>query len=375
MENNKNTFCVTWLGGIGLILMLCFFGVNSSMKGTSAVTSCESGWVPVYSGADKEDRCVPESMVFKVIGKDDKEYNVDISEFNDGYYCTYPGAENFDCSTLGVGWESLGIDYGVNKCRSGIMKCISYRYAMMYECGICYDKPNADWITSGDDYTIRSSSTCEKNSEYKIVGWEDSFEDKSFKLGQKIVPEKSLSLECILEKITTSSGSGGSTSDNTSSGSGESSGGSDLPEVEDKIQPIKATFDYNDGSGREKSATCTPTSKYGACEVTFPSVTHRDYEDYGDEYKLLGWSTKSTCSQYTTDKVVALEQDFKYYACWKLLGSESDDSNLDVDNKLDAEGNTTESPQTGEIAIAFVWFAGLLAIGYSIYYIREIKQQ
>lgn len=38
------------------------------------------------------------------------------------------------------------------------------------------------------------------------------------------------------------------------------------------------------------------------------------------------------------------------------------------------DGNVTENPKTGEIVIALVWFAGIFAIAYSVYYFRKIKE-
>lgn len=46
MENikNKNSFIITCVGCIVLILTLCYFGVNSSLKSTYAAWTCDSGY-------------------------------------------------------------------------------------------------------------------------------------------------------------------------------------------------------------------------------------------------------------------------------------------------------------------------------------------
>ena len=167
------------------------------------------------------------------------------------------------------------------------------------------------------------------------------------------------------------SDNGGSSSGN---GGNSSTGGSD--------QPINVFFDYNDGSGRVDSTTCVPSGKYNECEIAFPTITHRHYEEYGEEYELLGWDTQDTCGQYTTSKTVYIDQNIKYYACWREVssgngGNSSPNGGGSSGNggSIDNDGNVTSNSKTGEAAMIIVLLAGLLAMGYSIYYFKEVKSK
>ena len=124
-------------------------------------------------------------------------------------------------------------------------------------------------------------------------------------------------------------------------------------------ETFTATFDANGGrlSGNG-SKSCKTTSN--ECEITdLPTATR-------DGYTFKGWGTGKTCTDGEAYKLT-LDANTTYYACW---------SKNEVTNTpdVDEDGNVEDNVQTGDIAIAFIWFFGLLAIGYASYYFKSIKE-
>jgi len=120
---------------------------------------------------------------------------------------------------------------------------------------------------------------------------------------------------------------------------------------------LTATFNPNTGTlnGSNKLSCKTTT---GSCNVSkLPTATKGGYT-------FKGWGTSSSCTSGSTGSIT-LTSDTTYYACF------AKNSNT---NTTDEDGNTKENPKTGEIAIALTWFLGLVAIGYSFYYFRNVKE-
>ncbi|MBE6146666.1 MAG: hypothetical protein E7171_08635, partial [Firmicutes bacterium] len=85
--DNKNGFLIACVCSILLLLTLCYFGVNSDFKGTSAATTCPSGQKMV------DGYCCPASHYVKIGSESYVEYtlsySVSIIESNGVSYCAY----------------------------------------------------------------------------------------------------------------------------------------------------------------------------------------------------------------------------------------------------------------------------------------------
>jgi len=143
----------------------------------------------------------------------------------------------------------------------------------------------------------------------------------------------------------------------------ESSSGGTITE-----KTFTATFDANGGRLSENgSKSCKTTSN--ECEITdLPTATR-------DGYTFKGWGTGKTCTDGTKDKLT-LDTNKKYYACWSKNNTDggSGDTGTTPNPDVDGEGNVNDNVQTGDIAMAFVIFIGMFALGYAVYYFRNIKQ-
>lgn len=123
---------------------------------------------------------------------------------------------------------------------------------------------------------------------------------------------------------------------------------------------FKVTFDANGGTlDGDSTATCSTTSN--SCDI---SVLPRAMKS---GYTFTGWGTSKTCTNGIIS-TITVSKDETYYACYIL------NNVTDPDTGVDEDGNVTDNVQTGEVVMALVWFAGLFAIGYSIYYFKKIKQ-
>ena len=123
---------------------------------------------------------------------------------------------------------------------------------------------------------------------------------------------------------------------------------------------FKVTFDANGGTIDGNSViACTTTSN--SCDITdLPRAMKSGYT-------FDGWGTSKTCTNGIIS-TITVSKDETYYACYIL------NNVTDPDTGVDEDGNVTDNVQTGEVVMALVWFAGLFAIGYSIYYFKKIKQ-
>lgn len=162
------------------------------------------------------------------------------------------------------------------------------------------------------------------------------------------------------------------------------------PVAQDKT--VKATFDANGGilSGKTTD-TCTIISGNSSCKITnLPTATYTG-KTFG------GWGGSKTCQSGQMNEV-NLTANKTFYACWNEINdgddeppldepseepsdkpsinppyNQDDDDQNDDDNQNDNNQNVDNNPGTGEIAIFIVWIAAFFAIGYSIYYYKEIK--
>lgn len=132
-----------------------------------------------------------------------------------------------------------------------------------------------------------------------------------------------------------------------------------VKEVEKPVTPTSktftATFDANGGTlNGSKTLSCNTTTD--SCNVAgLPTASKKDAT-------FKGWGDSASCTSGKTGSLT-INSNKKFYACYvKASGSVSDNENV------------TENPKTSEIAIAFVWFFGLLAVGYSFYYFRNVKE-
>lgn len=182
---------------------------------------------------------------------------------------------------------------------------------------------------------------------------------------------------------------------------------------------VNASFNANGGSGGgTKSCSYDKSSGDDNCTVTAPSASRSGYT-------FKGWGTSSTCTSgsVSAGSIVTLTQNKTYYACWGANsggtsspsstsaspsssqkpssgssggsytpthssssssssyvdggGYDNPSTNTDdgyVDNGNDTDDNVTENPQTGQIAIFVVWSIALVAICYSVWYFKRIKE-
>ena len=123
-----------------------------------------------------------------------------------------------------------------------------------------------------------------------------------------------------------------------------------------KENTFVATFDANNGKlNGNLTLSCKATGTN--CNVTgLPSATR-------DGYTFNGWGTTSNCST-GKKSILTLSKNTTYYACYTKNAVETPDD----------KENVTTNPTTGDIAIAVTWFVGLLAVGYSFYYFKNVKE-
>lgn len=124
-----------------------------------------------------------------------------------------------------------------------------------------------------------------------------------------------------------------------------------------------ATFDENGGNlNGSETLSCTTTGT--SCKVdNLPNATKSGYI-------FKGWDTSASCTSGDKDSLT-LTKNTTYHACYE---EESNDEPEDVTPKPSDKDNVTENPTTGDIAIAITWFVGLLAVGYSFYYFKSVKE-
>ena len=135
-----------------------------------------------------------------------------------------------------------------------------------------------------------------------------------------------------------------------------------------------ATFNSNGGvlsGGTEK--TCKATSGSSCTITALPEVTRGGYI-------FNGWGTNKSCTSGHVDDLTLSKSD-TYYACWTVDSSdenEDDDENVGTNsgngNSNNNNNNNVDSnPQTGNIVMFVIWIVGILGMGYSVYYFKQLK--
>lgn len=137
------------------------------------------------------------------------------------------------------------------------------------------------------------------------------------------------------------------------------------------METFTATFNGNNGS-ISGSSNLSCTTDTGSCEISGLPTASRS------GYTFKGWGTSQSCTSGSTS-TITLSSNKTYYACYVANsnvddGNNNNDNNNNNNNNNDNSGNVNENPKTGEIAIALTWFIGLIAVGYSFYYFKNVKQ-
>ena len=128
------------------------------------------------------------------------------------------------------------------------------------------------------------------------------------------------------------------------------------------IVTYTATFNANGGTlNGSSSKSCTTTGS--SCNISSLPTASKD------GYIFNGWDTNSSCTS-GNKSTVTLGQNTTYYACYTNSYTNNGTSNNNGNNNE----NVSNNPGTGEITIALVWFAGLFAIAYAVYYFKQVKQ-
>ena len=155
------------------------------------------------------------------------------------------------------------------------------------------------------------------------------------------------------------------------------------------------TYDANNGHLLDEFGYEILESPNYACLINEAGTCTLDVKltaESGDADNIFtGWGTSRSCTSGEKQQVT-VSKDTTFYACWKQVsfngssssgtgGSSSNNSSpgtggsLNTNGSTDNDGNVTQNSKTGETAVMLVMLAGLVAIGYSVYYFREIKSR
>ena len=346
MKKDKNSFLIVWISCVVLLFTMCVLGVNSSIKGTSAISDsvCStSGWVVTESAStSNKQMCCPSSWKYydtvtklhvwdgsKVV--EDKSYTNGVCVKNPITDYTKSTAEWHYCSKCGAGSRDVCLKKlsGTETCDSG--ELVNFSYCSTSEMSLCtksplspvseacyYDVTNGEYvwgvyttsgtISSASQYTTKSACEnanpiCYKcSSASEIYGWSTS--DSLLANDRSFCP----------------SGGWSSTSDTC---------------FKKKAGEWTATFKAGEGTTDKSSLSCTITVKnrfvnnIKTCSVSVPSATR-------DGYTFNGWTkVKDDCSSpIKENESEVLSSNVNYYACWT--------------KKSSGNGNGGDTPSTPE---------------------------
>lgn len=210
---------------------------------------------------------------------------------------------------------------------------VANTYKIIYNANGGTNAPGEQTKTHGQDLPL--STTVPTNSGFTFNGWNTSSDGTgtSYDPGSTYKTNSNLTLYAQWKSV----------------------GSSTEPDTK---QTFKATFDENSGTlSGNKTLTCETTTS--SCSVSgLPTASKNGYT-------FNGWSTSSSCTTNGEKSSLTLSKNTTYYACY---------SKNVVPNTPDNNQNVTTNPGTGDIAIAITWFVGLLAVGYSFYYFKTVKQ-
>lgn len=211
---------------------------------------------------------------------------------------------------------------------------------------------------SGEEFCKLSENPSATKNNQEFLGWDESTECK--------MPTKDIKSKPFKENTTLTAC---------------------YAEPAETDKEVTATFDANGGTlSGKKTDKCTIKSGKISCEIDdLPTATY-------DGYTFGGWGMSKKCKSGNQTKVT-LTGTTTFYACWNEINDEeeppvdepsseepSSDNNNDNTNDNNNENddnigdNVENNPGTGQIAIFIVWIVAFCAIGYSIYYYKEIKE-
>ena len=433
-QNKKNGFLITWSACIVLLLVLCFFGISDSMKGTQA-KECY-----IYNGIEYCQNSAPSGFTGVVSKPSDytpSQYLPGNSDYNGG-----GGSNDDDDYDDGPGSGS-GSGSGSGYC-SGVGG-VSSEKECKAEGGVWVDgsdeKPSSgdgetgmtgddkyncslDWVTCNSDGSY--TTTIEGSNGETTIYYHDS--DGNFVSYKTEYEDGSYTEYDYKTHITTHTNEIGTvtfykTEDDCESNSGKKCGvydGSYLTSDDAK------TYFYNSKEACEAATLgeCLPfngddTSVWISCDAktcedlgtceedddpsapitpspapvfpsTQPDLTPDDPSPGSSKPTSSNPSSSNPSSSNPNDRGDGCYRnkdtgEFKWFNSDPELNSQTslyekvDDSNCEPDissnPKPSSSGNITENPQTGEIAIFLIWILGFGAVGYSVwYYIKSRKE-
>lgn len=138
---------------------------------------------------------------------------------------------------------------------------------------------------------------------------------------------------------------------------------------------VTVTYDANGGRIISGNSTeqCTIKSGQTSCTIrNFPTAEK-------DGYTFGGWGYNENCqSGHQVGTTATTTKTQTLFACWNEINNNENEPPIDEpsnDNNNDnTNNNVEENPKTGQIAIFIVRIVAFCAIGYSIYYYKEIKE-
>lgn len=360
MEKLKNKeFIISFVSCIFLVLALCYFGVNNYVNDTYAATvcKCRDGKSP-----DASNKCYATFTYYPTVpqcNESSDKLTTSTSNGNTTYKCERKESYNPTCETV--------CDYSVPTL------CPENYYSS--GSGSCFN-----CIPCGEGKTSSKGST--SSAQCKVVTPDNAGDEDTEK--HQCVAKDSCPINQYSEEIETGCYVCKTCSDGKISSAGSfGSGSCKTPSSPggDKTRTVTVTF----GSTVK---TCKDLKEGIACQVVVPSGI---WGKVGTNCTQL-WKGGET--HYT-------QNDLSFESCSDtpkdpsdpnpnpgnpggdtpdggdgtpdggIGGGTEDDGST---NGNGGNGGVQNNPQTGEIAIFVCWLVGITAIGYAIWYFKEIKE-
>ena len=323
---NRSGFLIACVCSIVLLLTLCYFGINTDFKGTSAVSSCSSNQTYV------DGYCCPSSYTVS-LNYEDKTLTlsdlVSIVEVDGQNYCAYniANANNYhqnDGITINSVTGKASCSLHTNEDGKNILEnngkgwtctvgSVSGEYACtsndLTNCAINTNKiVTAEYYIYGNNWELKvqsapscvlgSNGNCklevyptdpyDTSGTYEFIGW-----DTSQSCTNPVSVDKTLTItkntkyySCWQQKGT-----------------------------------VKAEYYVYTAAGELSllsDYTCVLGSN-GSCKLaTYPS----DPYEYSGTYEFIGWDTSQSCTNpVSVDKTLTITKNTIYYSCWQRKGT------------------------------------------------------